>query len=224
MTMTWACIPVRCTCLHRMAFRGVEQQKLLAPGGKQGDLFGYWAAISGDTMIVSAALYDDGVNNSDFGAAFTYIKGVSTWNLQQKLSAPDRKPGDWLARTWPSKAIRFSSALSKRTNSESILDPHIGSFAITPYGVYATNCSQYLVRQARGLAGPWVYRGNLAAVGAPFNDTKATDAGAVYIFSECKTNGRNVRCRYRMLWRFLCRRRLLQYCMWWWVHGRLPSL
>ena len=50
----------------------VEHQKLLAPGGAAGDLFGYWAAISSDTLVVTAALYDDGVPNSDFGAAFVY--------------------------------------------------------------------------------------------------------------------------------------------------------
>lgn len=167
----------------------VQQQKLLAPGGKQGDVFGYWAAISGDTMVVSAALYDDGVTNSDFGAAFVYVKGATLWNLQQKLIAPDRKPGDW-----------FGSHVAIEGNSILVGAQQTDEFGLDSGSAYwfIRNSSVWNLRDkllpVPGTASErfgWVVgvSGNLAAVGAPFDDTKATDAGAVYIFIEKKTNG-----------------------------------
>ncbi len=166
----------------------VQQQKLLAPGGKQGDIFGYWAAISGDTMIVSSALYDDGVIDSDFGAAFVYVKS-SSWNLQQKLIAPDRKPGDW-----------FGSHVAIEGNSILVGAQQTDEFGVDSGSAYwfIRNGATWNLRDkllpVPGTASErfgWTVgvSGNLAVIGAPFDDTKATDAGAVYIFIEKKTNG-----------------------------------
>lgn len=167
----------------------VQQQKLLAPSGKAGDVFGYWAAISGDTMVVSAALYDDGVANSDFGAAFVYVQAANTWNLQQKLAAPDRKAGDW-----------FGSHVAIEGNSLMVGAQQTDEFGVDSGSAYwfIRTGSTWNLRDkllpVPGTSGErfgWVVgvSGNLAVVGAPFDDTKATDAGAVYIFIEKKTNG-----------------------------------
>lgn len=167
----------------------VQKQKLLAPNGAAGDLFSYWAAISSDKMIVSAALYDDGVPNSDYGAAFVYINIADSWVLEQKLVANDRKPGDW-----------FGSHVAIENNSVMVGAQQTDEFGVDSGSAYWYNRTNgvWTLRHkllpqpgAQGDRFGWTVgvSGNLAAVGAPFDDTKATDAGAVYIFTEKKTNG-----------------------------------
>jgi hypothetical protein len=64
-----------------------EQQKLVASDGTVADFFGRSVALSGDTALVGA-----GTNLGGSGSAYVFTRSGITWNLQQKLTAPDISP------------------------------------------------------------------------------------------------------------------------------------
>lgn len=72
----------------------ILQQKLLPSGTnarKQGDVFGYSVAISGDTIVVGAPQqdYDENGDNmvADSGAVYVFTRSAGVWSQQQKLVA-----------------------------------------------------------------------------------------------------------------------------------------
>lgn len=167
----------------------VEHQKILAPGGNAADIFGYWAAMSGDTMVVTAALYDDGVTDSNFGAGFVYVNDGANWSLQQKLAAPDRKVGDWFGSH---VAIDGNSiVVGAQQTDEKGVDSGAAYWFIRNGSTWTMRDKMLPIPGASGDRFGWTVgvSGSLAAIGAPFDDDKASNAGAVYIFNERKTNG-----------------------------------
>ena len=73
-----------------------ETAKLTASDGATSDFFGYTTAISGDTMVVGAAVDDIGAN-SDQGSAYMFLKPVAGWTTMTetgKLTASDGAAGD----------------------------------------------------------------------------------------------------------------------------------
>lgn len=71
-----------------------QQQKLTASDGAVFDDFGGWVAMSGDTMVVGAALDDVG-SNSNQGSAYVFVFNGVTWMQQQKLVASDGNAEDF---------------------------------------------------------------------------------------------------------------------------------
>jgi hypothetical protein len=69
-----------------------QVQKLAAGDAAQGDQFGYWVSISGDTAVVGAW-----GKNSVTGAAYVFDRnqgGANNWGQVQKLAASDAAEGD----------------------------------------------------------------------------------------------------------------------------------
>ena len=64
-----------------------QQQKLVASDGAANDDFGISVALSGDTLVVGAALDDD--NGSTSGSVYVFVRSGTTWTQQQKLVASD---------------------------------------------------------------------------------------------------------------------------------------
>ncbi len=65
----------------------LQQQKLLASDGAAEDAFGFWAAISGDTIFASSALHDhNGIANS--GSVYVFGLGPTGWVEQTELLKP----------------------------------------------------------------------------------------------------------------------------------------
>ena len=71
-----------------------EQQKLTADDGAPVDIFGFSAAVSGDTAVIGAPRHDIG-GDIDRGAAYVFVRSGATWSQQQKLTANDGAGGDW---------------------------------------------------------------------------------------------------------------------------------
>ena len=74
----------------------IEEAKLFASDGAQGDLFGCAAAISGDYAVIGAYWADDGGSKS--GAAYVFKRQGTTWNEEAKLTASDAAPLDRFGR------------------------------------------------------------------------------------------------------------------------------
>jgi len=69
------------------------QQKLTANDGAANDFFGVRAALSGNTVVVSAHGDDIGAN-VDQGSAYVFTRSGTVWTEQQKLTAGDGAAGD----------------------------------------------------------------------------------------------------------------------------------
>jgi len=70
----------------------VEQDKLLAGDGSQGDHFGKSVCINGDYALIGTPWIDDAGGNS--GCAYVFKRDGSNWNQQAKLSASDAAQDD----------------------------------------------------------------------------------------------------------------------------------
>jgi len=69
-----------------------QQDKLTASDAAGFDYFGSSVAISGDTAIVGA--YSDDDAGAGSGSAYVFVRNVSTWTQQDKLTASDAAIGD----------------------------------------------------------------------------------------------------------------------------------
>ena len=78
---------------HYNGTNWVEQQKLTASDGAEGDWFGYQGSISGNNVIVGAVGDDDDGNWS--GSAYIYHYNGVDWIEQQKLTASDAGVDDY---------------------------------------------------------------------------------------------------------------------------------
>jgi len=70
----------------------IEQAKLLASDGAEGDFFGCSVSISGDYAIAGA--WGDADNGGDSGSAYIFTRSGSTWIQQAKLLASDGTADD----------------------------------------------------------------------------------------------------------------------------------
>lgn len=65
----------------------IQQQKLLAPDGEDGDWFGWSISVDGDTALIGAnGDHDKGYNS---GAAYVFTRSDIIWTYQGKLFASD---------------------------------------------------------------------------------------------------------------------------------------
>jgi hypothetical protein len=71
----------------------LEQVKLLASDGVDGNSFGQSVSIDGDYAIIGAYLDDD--NGAGSGAAYIFTRSGTIWTEQAKLLASDGDTGDW---------------------------------------------------------------------------------------------------------------------------------
>ena len=75
-----------------------QQQKLEASDAEDGDGFGLSVTISGDTVVISAAI-DDGAAGADQGSAYVFVRSGAVWSQQQKLEASDAGAGDYFGNS-----------------------------------------------------------------------------------------------------------------------------
>lgn len=64
-----------------------HRDKLIDPHGSKGNQLGWSVAVSGDTALVGSLW--DREHSADAGAALVFVRSGETWDLEQKLYAPD---------------------------------------------------------------------------------------------------------------------------------------
>ena len=160
-----------------------ESAKLLAfvsIGG--GDLglptsFGASVSISGDRAIVGA--YGDDQNGLDAGAAYIYERSDQGWTSAVRLAPSDGKPGDlfgWSVAIWDDRAIVGSRRDDESTGAAYIferLDSGWTEVAKLTGSDPGPDQFGYSVSIS----------GNVASIGAWFDDTNGSRAGSAYVFS-----------------------------------------
>ncbi len=152
--------------------------KIIASDAAAGDRFGARVKISGNYVIVSA--YQD---NSNTGAAYIYYRtDTNTWDTGVKITAPDAQPGDTFgyigikgdcavvgAIFEDAGGYRAGAAYIFHRTGTNIWDSGLKIMAPVPH---ASDWFGYDI----------ALFGSSMVITAPFDDTAATDAGAVYIW------------------------------------------
>ena len=169
----------------------IQQQKLLASDGFEGDWFGSSVAISGDYALVGAR-YDD-VNLICIGSAYIFRRDGTTWIQQQKLLASDGLAYDYFGNSVGISgdyAIVGTSQAS--THGSAYIFKYNGSAWIEQTKLIASDGAN---EDYFGVAVS--ISGNSVIAGANGDDDKGSYSGSAYLFGfspdedlnrDCKVN------------------------------------
>jgi len=157
-----------------------EIAKLLASDKQNGDFFGHAAAISGDYAIVGAYAEDTGA--SEAGAAYIYERSGGVWSQVAKIQASDKQGGDQFG--W-SVAISGDRAIVGAYNEDTGGTDAGAAYIFERSGGMWSQVAKIQAsgKQAGDNFGVSVaISGDRAMVGAYWEDTGGSSAGAAYIF------------------------------------------
>ncbi len=157
------------------------ETKLKASDASSNDQYGRSVSISGNTVMVSS-LYS---GSSSYGAAYIYKNTGSDW-VETKLMA-----------STPSSTDKYATSIDVDGNIAIVGAPEDGSIILSAGAAYIyENIGSNWVETKLMASDPDTtdkfgqsvsVSGNMAVVGAYFDDEKTTNAGAVYVFE--KENG-----------------------------------
>jgi len=164
-----------------------QQAKIQASDKQAYDQFGWSVSISsnGNTAIVGA--YTEDTGGSSAGAAYIFTRSGTTWTQQAKIQASDKATNDLFG---------YSVSISGDGNTAiagALFEEYGGSaYIFTRSGTTWTQQAKIQAsdRQASDFFGSSVSmssNGNTAIVGAMFEDTGGSSAGAAYIFTRSGT-------------------------------------
>jgi hypothetical protein len=170
-----------------------QQAKLTASDAASNDYFGYSVSISddGNTAVVGAS--QEGTTASLAGSAYIFTRSGSTWSQQAKIQASDAAYGDNFG--W---AISISGDGNNLLIGAPFKGWQGGGYGGTVY-IFTRSGSTWS-QQARvnpsnfgsgdkfGHSVSISQDGNIAIVGAIAEDSTATNAGSVYIYSRTGTS------------------------------------
>ncbi len=162
-----------------------QQQKIQAANPYDNDEFGGAVSIYGDTVVVGSARSDTGGTNT--GAVYVFTVSGTTWSQQEKLLASDAQSHDLFGY---SVSIYGDTVIVGAYKEDEGGSDAGAAYIFTRTG---TDWSQQQKLKASDAAtydsfgnSVSIY-GDIAIVGASFEDTVAGSAGAVYIFTRTGT-------------------------------------
>jgi len=167
-----------------------EKQKLLSSDIQAYDFFGYSVAVNseGNTAVIGANHEDTG--GVDAGAAYIFTKNSSDiWSQRQKIQASDKQASDFFG-----DSVAINSAGTLAIIGAASEDTG-GTDAGAVY-VFTKNSSDIWSERQKllssdlqagdqfGISLDINAAGNIAIIGASYEDTGATSAGSSYIFTK----------------------------------------
>jgi hypothetical protein len=156
-----------------------QQQRLVQSGVPIDQGFGYYVAISGDTVLVGAPDRDTGT--ADPGAAYVFVRSGGVWTQEQRIQAGDQSPHD-----------RFGRCLSIAGDTAVIsspLDDDRGQDAGAVYVFTRTGSTWSQLRKITAIDGGEgdkfglfvAQSGDTAVTGGPLHKYPDQDAGSSYV-------------------------------------------
>lgn len=170
---------------EREAEAWVQKGRLTSADGKKSDQFGVAVALSENILIVGANQGDhDRVEGT--GAAYVFKKGKTGWKQAGKLNASDGMTGDNFGNA---VAISENTIVVGANLKDHNSDSNVGSVYLyekqrdtwPAVQTQKIECSDGASGNNFGTSVS--ISGNTLAVGAHFDDARADNAGATYIFS-----------------------------------------
>lgn len=166
---------------------GEELFKLTASDAAAGDLFALYVAISGDMAIVSARNDDEACpNDPDCNSGAAYVFDVTTGEEKFKLTASDAAAGDRFGR--PSingnTAIVGASGWISRDGAGAayVFDLTTGEELLKLTASDGAGRSDSPGSGGDNFGASLSISGNIAIVGAPWNDDAGQSSGSAYLF------------------------------------------
>lgn len=163
-----------------------QQAKLMAQDQAESDGFGWSVALHKATAVVGTPYDDD--KGSSSGSAYVYSRSGATWSLQKKLVPGDGGTGHYFGKA---VAVHGDTMAAGAWHHDANGKPSGAAYLYTRVG---TAWTQQTKLTATGTA-PKDAFGNAVAlhqntlvVGAPYDDTKGTDAGAAHVFVRSGTS------------------------------------
>ncbi len=168
--------------VYRFDFNGrtwVEQQKLVADDGGDGDGFGSSIMFDGDTAVIGAP-FDNGTR-TDSGSAYVFTWNGATWVLRQRLLPPTEASFHW-----------FGHSVSLSGEALLIGEPGDLGFIATPGAAHlfrfdgaAWTLDRTLTAAdgaaQGGFGGSVGLFGDRAVFGAPMDDEAGDASGSAYV-------------------------------------------
>jgi FG-GAP repeat len=160
-----------------------QQQKLEASDAGAGDLFGFSAAISGETVVVGA-IGDTGAAGFLQGSAYVFVRSGGVWSQRQKLEASDAGQLDFFG--W-SVAISGETVVVGASGDEGAAGPNQGSVYVFVRSGGGWSQQQKLEASDAELGDFFgvsvAISGETVVVGASADDGAAgPDQGSAYVF------------------------------------------
>lgn len=191
-----SCLTVAFLVASATNARGQDQlYRLNASDARASDNFGWSVALSGTTALVGAVNGDVSTSTSNEGEAYVYVRGSNfgdLWDEEAKLSATGGVAGDDFGH-----AVDLASdgdiAIIGAPKREGSLPSIVDQGTAYVFDRSGTTWSQVATLTASNGGGGDEFGYSVAAdgdyyvVGAPFEDTNGTDAGAVYVFVRAGT-------------------------------------
>ena len=164
-----------------------EEQKLVASNGAPGDRFGWSVSLDGSTAAVGAYWADPVATSS--GAVYVFNRGSSgSWSETQMLTASDAAAGDYLGFD---VSISGSTVVAGAYQADAGSTGDVGAAYVFVKGATSWTEQQKLT-PSDGSALDWfgfsvAVEGDQVIVGSLFEDTKAQNAGSVYVYGRSGT-------------------------------------
>ena len=164
-----------------------QQAKIQASDKQAYDQFGQVVSISSNGNTAIAGAYNEDTGGTNAGAAYIFTRSGTTWTQQAKIQASDKATNDLFG---------YSVSISGDGNTAiagALFEEYGGSaYIFTRSGTTWTQQAKIQAsdRQASDFFGSSVSmssNGNTAIVGAMFEDTGGSSAGAAYIFTRSGT-------------------------------------
>ena len=160
-----------------------QQAQIQASDAAATDYFGYSVSISGNTVVVGARYDDDGGSNS--GSAYVFVRSGTTWTQQAKLTASDAQASDDFG--WDvdiDKDHIVVAAPREDTNASDAGAIYVFSRSGSTWTEVKKIQASITVGSINylGYGGVGIHDGTIITA-APNESTKATYAGAAYIYS-----------------------------------------
>ena len=161
-----------------------QQQKIQSSDIEADDIFGVAVSISGDYIVVGASGEDAG--GADAGSAYVFVRSGTTWTQQAILRASDAQASDNYAGYDPAVSISGNRVVVGAFGEDAGGSSAGAAYVFQRSGTTWTEVKKIVASdaQASDLFGQTVaIDGTTVLVGAREEDTKATAAGAAYIYS-----------------------------------------
>jgi len=160
----------------------VQQQKLFASDGGDGDEFGYRVAITGETAIVGA-WKSDLVGGFAQGAAYIFVRNGTVWTQQQKITASDGANNDMFGS---SVAINGETAIVGAITDDIGTNNNQGSaYVFVRSGTTWTQQQKLTVADGAAqdnFGSSTAISGGTAVIGAYNDDVTFSNQGSAYVF------------------------------------------
>ena len=162
-----------------------QQQKITANDGAAYDFFGGRVALKGNVAVVGAYADDD--KGSETGAAYIFTRIGTVWSQDQKLLGVDSAAGDRFGYSVATDGV----GVLVGANYEDDKGADAGAAYLFTRGGPGWTQQKKFTASNGGKGDEFGYSvalaGGTALVGARYEDTRGTDAGAAYLFTRSGT-------------------------------------